>query len=303
MADKIINGLVNALYKEKHDPNVISQIKEYYKSACYKILDTNKDLLNDIAKVLFDDGAITQLEVVKLFKKYTLNIDKNILSSLVPKFEDDFIYFAGVKIYTKMLVRGFDFDKYKIKKALAIIYASRYLVTELLYPGTGCSFKIFETYDSSRLIFESEIPYPIIVEHDKWNKCTFRKRTDISYLAIDLAGEMGMKLLYPEFDNTFFFETERINLGQNLFDFYFEIGIIKNQRIPIRYLAAKDRAFICNCLLEMLNENKNLFKAMVNDIYNETTDTLKYEWFGHTFGDLEEEYPLSRQHQSYIKIL
>ncbi|MDD6043364.1 MAG: hypothetical protein PUB87_06385 [Eubacteriaceae bacterium] len=293
-ADRKINNLVDVLSEGKHDPDVISQIKAHYKSACYKILEANKDLLNDIAEVLFNDGAITQLEVVKLFNKYTVTIDENILSSLEPKFDEDFIHFAGIKIYRKMPVRGFDFDKYNIKKALAIIYAVRYLVTELLYPGTWCKFEIFEPYDSNRLIFESAIPYPLIVEHDKWNKCTFRKRTDISYLAIDLAGEMGMKLLYPEFESDSFFGADRINLSKNLSDFYLEIGIVKAERYIIFSPAKEDRAFICNCLLEMLKENKDLLNAMVNDIYNEETDTLEYEWFGFTFDDLEEEYPLNR---------
>ena len=44
----------------------------------------------------------------------------------------------------------------------------------------------------------------------------------------------------------------------------------------------------------MLKENRDLLNAMVNDIYNEETDTLEYEWFGLTFDDLEEEYPLNR---------
>ena len=293
-ADTIINITINVLAKGNHYPNAISQIKENYKSACYKTLEANKDLLNDIAEVLFNDGAITQLEVKKLFDKYTLNIDEDMLADLIPGHVDDYVYIGGVRLYSKVRVKGFDFDKYKINKALAIIYAARYLVTELLYPGTRCPFEIFEPYDSNRLIFESVIPYPIIVEHDKWNKCTFRKRTDISYLAIDLAGEMGMRLLYPEFESDSFFATECFNSEQNLLNFYFEIGIIKKQRSSVHYPAEEDRAFIRNCLLEMFKENRNLLNAMVSDIYDEETDTLEYEWFGLTFDDLEEDYPLNR---------
>lgn len=293
-ADELIKRILDIWTRKKYDQYIIPEIKKNYKSACYSILAANKDILNKIAEVLFTDNAITQLEVSKIFDKYTLKHDANIIKNLMPEYKGDLLYYAGVNIYLKMPVRGFDFDKYSINKAVAITYAARCLVTELLYPGTKCDFGIFEPFDSKLLIFKGLIPYPLVVEHNKWNECVFRKRKDIAYLAIDLADEIGMKLLYPEFKSDTFFEKKRSAFENDICDFYHEIGIPSILECSPMQLKENDTEFICMCILEMLKENKNYLEELVKSIYDEKTDSLKCEPFGPMVMELQEKFPLNR---------